>query len=129
MTTPRPTRQTRSSAKRLPAGSGLALDFFTSTSARSKHPDDFYEPWDHSLVLDYGRERRAAEREYLQDIELFMDLRFELTAAGDHVCDAIRDQLDGAFRLGAGRLSTSPAPARELAEGVNDSPARGLLSD
>lgn len=39
-----------------------------------------------------------------------MDLWFELTAAGNHVCDAVRDELDGAFRLGAGRLSTLHGP-------------------
>ena len=86
------------------------LDFFTSTSTFSRKVDDFYELWDHSLVLDYGPERRRAEREYLQNIEVFMDLWFELTAAGNHVCDAVRDELDGAFRLGAGRLSTLHGP-------------------
>lgn len=82
------------------------LDFFTTTSTFSTRVDDFYELRDHSLVFDYGPERRQAEREYLQNIELFLDLWFELTAAGNHVCDAIRDELDGTFRLGAGRLST-----------------------
>ncbi|MEE1798535.1 hypothetical protein PUR57_07565 [Streptomyces sp. JV176] len=89
---------------------GDLLDFFTSNSTYSTQFDEYYVLLDHSLRFDYGPERLRAEREYLLNIDLFVRLWFELTAAGNHVCDAVRDELDGAFRLGKGRIATIHGP-------------------
>ncbi|MFF3007014.1 hypothetical protein ACFVTF_29940 [Kitasatospora sp. NPDC057940] len=107
---PRPFTKVASAMNNFRRALSDLLNFFTSTSTFSPKVDNFYELWDHSLVLEYGPERRRAEREYLQNIDLFMDLWFELTAAGNHACDAVRDELDGAFRLGASPLSTIHGP-------------------
>lgn len=91
---------------------GDLLDFFISTSTFSAHIEDFYELRDGSrwfVGLDEA-ERRFAEREYLKNIDLFMNLLFELTAAGNHVCDMVRNEVDPTFRLDRPRLAMTYGP-------------------